>query len=73
MVIIRSQSLFELADDQDSASCRREVGTMTYIGFDHHKKWTQAAAIDDQGKVIREMRILNDSRSLKGFLSRQTG
>jgi predicted NBD/HSP70 family sugar kinase len=43
---------------------------MTYIGFDHHKKWTQAAAIDDQVKVIREMRVLNDSRSLKGFLSR---
>jgi transposase len=41
---------------------------MTYIGFDHHKKWTQAAAIDDQGKIIREMRVLNDSGSLKGFL-----
>ena len=41
---------------------------MTHIGFDHHKKWTQAAAIDDQGKVIREMRVLNDSSSLKGFL-----
>ena len=41
---------------------------MTYIGFDHHKKWTQAAAIDDQGKIIREMRVLNDSSSLKGFL-----
>ena len=40
---------------------------MTYIGFDHHKKWTQAAAIDDQGKIIREMRVLNDSSSL-GFL-----
>lgn len=25
---------------------------MTYIAFDHHKKWTQAAAIDDQGKII---------------------
>jgi transposase len=41
---------------------------MTYIGFDHHKKWTQAAAIDDQAKIIREMRILNDRNSLKGFL-----
>jgi transposase len=41
---------------------------MTYIGFDHHKKWTQAAAIDDQGKIIREMRVLNDSSSLKGLL-----
>jgi transposase len=41
---------------------------MTYIGFDHHKKWTQAAAIDEQGKIIREMRVLNDSSSLKGFL-----
>jgi len=26
---------------------------MSYIGFDHQKKWTQAAAIDDQGKIIR--------------------
>jgi len=41
---------------------------MTCIGFDHHKKWTQAAAIDDQGKIIREMRVLNDNSSLKGFL-----
>jgi transposase len=41
---------------------------MIYIGFDHHKKWTQAAAIDGQGKIIREMRVLNDSSSLKGFL-----
>jgi hypothetical protein len=41
---------------------------MTCIGFDHHKKWTQAAAVDDQGKIIREMRVLNDSSSLKGFL-----
>jgi hypothetical protein len=41
---------------------------MTFIGFDYHKKWTQAAAIDDQGKIIREMRVLNDSSSLKGFL-----
>src|SRR5258706_14691843 len=41
---------------------------MTHIGFDHHKKWTQAAAIDDQGKIIREMRVLNDRNSLKGFL-----
>jgi len=46
---------------------------MTYIGFDHHKKWTPAAAIDDKDKVIREMRVFNDSRSLKGFRSRQTG
>jgi transposase len=41
---------------------------MTYIGFDHHKKWTQAAAIDDQAKIIRAMRVLNDRSSLKGFL-----
>ena len=41
---------------------------MTYIGFDHHKKWTQAAAVDDQGNIIQEMRVLNDSSSLKGFL-----
>ena len=34
---------------------------MTHIGFDHHKKWTQAAAIDEQGKIIRELRVLNDS------------
>jgi hypothetical protein len=39
---------------------------MTYIGLDHHKKWTQAAAIDDQAKIIREMRVLNDGNSLKG-------
>ena len=42
--------------------------TCTCIGFDHHKKWTQAAAVDDEGKIIREMRVLNDTNSLKGFL-----
>jgi hypothetical protein len=42
---------------------------MSHIGFDH-QKWTQAAAIDNQGKIIREMRVLNDSSSLKGFLNR---
>lgn len=41
---------------------------MTYIGFDYHKKWTQATAIDDQGKIILQARVLNDSGSLKGFL-----
>jgi len=41
---------------------------MTCIGFDYHKKGTQAAAVDDQGNIIREMRVLNDSSSLKGFL-----
>ena len=41
---------------------------MTYIGFDHHKKWTHAAAIDDQGKIMREMRVLNDRNSLQEFL-----
>jgi hypothetical protein len=43
----------------------QEIGSMTYIGFD---QWTQAAVIDDQGKIIREMRVFNDSGSLKGFL-----
>ena len=34
---------------------------MTYIGFDHHKKWTQAAAVDDQGKIIRCLEGLKGS------------
>jgi len=46
----------------------KEVGTMTDIGFDHHKKWTQAAALADQGKLIGEGRVLNDRSSVKGFL-----
>ena len=50
--------------------CTKEVGPMTHISFDHHKKWTQAAAIDDQGNINREMRVLNDGNSLKGFLKR---
>ncbi len=35
--------------------------SMTYIGFDHHKKWTQAAAVDDQGKIIRCLEGLKGS------------
>jgi len=41
---------------------------MTHTGFDHHKKWTQAAAVDEQGKIIREMQVLNDINFLKEFL-----
>jgi len=41
---------------------------MTYFGFDHHKRWTQAVAMDEQGQVLREGRVLNDSVSLKRFL-----
>jgi transposase len=41
---------------------------MTYLGFDYHKRWTQATAIDDRGKILREGRVLNDSGSLRGFL-----
>ncbi len=25
---------------------------MTYFGFDHHKRWTQAVAMDEQGRVL---------------------
>jgi len=46
---------------------------MTYIGFDHHKNWTQAAAIDDQGKIFREMRVLNDSSSPKNVAIPKSG
>ena len=41
---------------------------MIYFGFDHHKRWTQAVAMDEQGRVLREGRVLNDSASLKRFL-----
>jgi hypothetical protein len=38
--------------------------------WDHQKKWTQAAAIDDEAKIIRQMRVLNDRNSLKGWEGR---
>ena len=44
---------------------------MTYIGFDHHKKWTQAAAIDDQAKIIQRRRdtlACLREKSRKGFM-----
>jgi hypothetical protein len=43
---------------------------MTYFGFDHHKRWTQTVAMDQRGGVLREGRVLNDSGSLKTFLTR---
>jgi len=36
---------------------------MIYFGFDHHKRWTQAVAMDEQARVLREGRVLNDSVS----------
>jgi transposase len=41
---------------------------MTYFGFDHHKRWTQAVAIDENGKILREGRLSNDTKSLQQFL-----
>ncbi len=41
---------------------------MTCFGFDHHKKWTQAAAVNEAGEVLREGQIVNDRESLARFL-----
>lgn len=41
---------------------------MTDLGFDYHKRWTQATAIDERGKIVREGRVLNDRASLQRFL-----
>lgn len=41
---------------------------MTYFGFDHHKRWTQAVAVDEEGRIVRERRVLNDRESLTEFL-----
>jgi len=53
---------------ENQKTSTKDVGTMTHTGFDHHKKWTQAAAVDEQGKIIREMQVLNDINFLKEFL-----
>lgn len=42
---------------------------MVYFGFDHHKRWTQAVAIDRSDKILREGRVSNDTKSLERFLS----
>jgi transposase len=41
---------------------------MTYLGLDHHKRWTQAAAVDESGTIIREARLNNDLASFSRFL-----
>lgn len=40
----------------------------TYLGFDHHKRWTQAVATDERGLILREARVANDRPTLAGFL-----
>lgn len=42
---------------------------MTHLGFDHHKRATQAVAMDEQGSVLRERRVENSEEALKAFLS----
>lgn len=39
----------------------------TYIGLDHHKRWTQIAAVNCDGELLREGRVSNDRRSLAEF------
>lgn len=41
---------------------------MTYFGFDHHKKWTQAVATDEQGHRLREGRVVNTQKAFELFL-----
>jgi hypothetical protein len=41
---------------------------MTYIGFDHHISGRRSQRSTIRKNLNREMRVLNDSSSLKGFL-----
>jgi len=45
----------------------QEVGNHDLHRIGLSEEWKQAVAIDEQGKIIREMRVLSDSNSLKGF------
>ena len=41
---------------------------MTYLGVDSHKRWTQIAAIDGDGRIIAEGRLPNTRDALTAFL-----
>lgn len=40
----------------------------TFLGLDHHKRWTQIAAINEAGELLCEGRVSNDRQALAGFL-----
>jgi len=41
---------------------------MLYVGVDHHKRYCQVAAMDEQGQIKRNERVPTDQKALLGFL-----
>ncbi|GAI17638.1 unnamed protein product, partial [marine sediment metagenome] len=43
------------------------VDTVKYVGIDVHKKYCQAAVIDDEGELFDSIRFLNNKEEIKDF------
>jgi hypothetical protein len=39
------------------------------LGFDVHKKYTQAAVMDEKGKIIERRKIIHNPEMLRDYLS----
>jgi transposase len=40
----------------------------TYVGMDIHKNFIQAAAMDEQGNILREQKFTSDISGIKRFV-----
>lgn len=41
---------------------------MLYVGIDHHKRYCQLAAVDEQGVLVKERRVLTEREQLTQFV-----
>ena len=41
---------------------------MNYMGIDHHKQYSHLTLLDEQGKELRNERVFNTSKDVRGFL-----
>jgi transposase len=58
----------------DEATFHQKGGSlMNYVGIDYHKKYSQVTAIDEEGKVVRSMRLENKPESFQEFFKRLDG
>ena len=45
---------------------------MKYVGIDVHKKYCQAAVLDDEGELLDQIRFLNKKEDIKEFALKLT-
>src|SRR3954463_2643364 len=52
---------------------RKEAQAMIYVGIDLHRRRSQIAALDDEGRELLSRRVVNEPEALKAILAELGG